>query len=123
DGQLNLAGVERVPFSMEQDLVLHRRESLPVHPNGMRFTAENGAGAELASGDYYSVGGGFVMDEQATGSDRVVPDRTTVPFPFRTGEELMHTAIEGGLPISEVMRVNELSWRDATTLHEQALRI
>src|SRR5207253_8855154 len=50
-----------IGFDDAGDLVFHRRETLPFHPNGMRFTAFDTAGAELASRTYYSVGGGFVV--------------------------------------------------------------
>ncbi len=46
---------------------------------------------EIAVRTYYSVGGGFVVDETATGADRIKPDDTVVPYPFRTGEELLDT--------------------------------
>src|SRR3712207_5692214 len=73
------------------DLVLHRRATLPFHPNGMRFTAfaaadpgdqtEAGLSGEapLRERTYYSVGGGFVVDEDATGADRIKADDTVLP--------------------------------------------
>ena len=60
DGRLLLAGERDIRFSVDRDLVMHRRRSLPLHPNGMRFAAF-GAGGELRSAVYYSVGGGFVV--------------------------------------------------------------
>lgn len=61
--ELRLAGKKTIPFS-DGDLVLHLGETLPEHPNGMRFTA---SGEPLCSGTYYSVGGGFVVAEGETG--------------------------------------------------------
>ena len=60
----------------EDDLVLHRRQSLPYHPNGMRFFAYDGAGRLLRERTFYSVGGGFVVDEAAAGADRI---KSTTP--------------------------------------------
>jgi hypothetical protein len=71
------------------DLVLHRRESLPYHPNGMKFFAFDATGAMVRERTYYSVGGGFVVDEAAAGADRITLDATVLPYPFTTGAELM----------------------------------
>ncbi|GAB2745289.1 L-serine ammonia-lyase [Salinifilum aidingensis] len=122
-GSLRLAGSREIPFPVDDDLVLHRQKSLPVHPNGMRFSATDSSGAELASADYYSVGGGFVVDEQASGTDRIAPDATAVRLPFHSGEQLLHTAVELGLPISEVMRANEMSWRSPEEVRDGLLHI
>ncbi|MFC7341027.1 L-serine ammonia-lyase [Saccharopolyspora griseoalba] len=122
-GRLRLAGAREVSFSTSQDLVLHRRRSLPVHPNGLRFTAFDSAGTELDSATYYSVGGGFVVDEDASGSDRVQPDRTEVPLPFHTGAELLRRTEESGRPISGVMLANELSRRDERDVRDGLLEI
>ncbi|MDR7303850.1 hypothetical protein JOF55_004031 [Haloactinomyces albus] len=75
-GRLLLDGTREIAFSVDRDLVLHRRKSLPVHPNGMRFSASDGAGGELLAAVYYSVGGGFVVDDDASGADRIKPDAT-----------------------------------------------
>jgi L-serine dehydratase len=60
---LRLGGTQPITFSMGDDLVLHRRKKLPFHSNGMRFTAWDADGHVLLSREYYSVGGGFVLDE------------------------------------------------------------
>ena len=62
-GKLTLAGRHVIAFAPSEDLVLHRRKSLPAHPNGMTFTAYDERGQELRSRTYYSVGGGFVVDD------------------------------------------------------------
>ncbi len=108
---LLLAGKHPVPFDGDADLVLHRRRSLPAHPNGMVFRAFDGAGGLLAERTYYSVGGGFVVDEAATGADRVVQDDTPLPFPFTTGAQLLEHCAREGMSISDVMLANEQAWR------------
>ncbi|MDI3419169.1 L-serine ammonia-lyase [Streptomyces luteolus] len=111
DGHLLLGGKHRVRFDSDADLVLHRRKSLPAHPNGMTFRALAADGRELAARTYYSVGGGFVVDEAATGADRVVEDTTRVRFPFGTAGELLELCAREGLSISDVMLANEGAWR------------
>src|SRR5918911_3901131 len=70
-GSLLMAGKTPVAFDGDEELVMHRRKSLPAHPNGMTFAAYDEHGAEIDHRTYYSVGGGFVVDEEATGADRV----------------------------------------------------
>src|SRR5215475_14126796 len=109
--RLALLGSHEIDFQVDRDLVLHRRRALPFHPNGMTFTALNTAGTALRERTYYSVGGGFVVDEKATGADRVKVDETPVAYPFRTGTELLaHTSMTG-LSISDIMLANERAWR------------
>ncbi|MDI3406134.1 L-serine ammonia-lyase [Streptomyces cavernicola] len=110
EGRLLLGGKRPVDFDADADLVLHRRKSLPAHPNGMTFRALDADGRELAARTYYSVGGGFVVDEAATGADRVVEDSTRVRYPFGTAGELLELCAREGLSISDVMLANERSW-------------
>ncbi len=117
-----LAGGPAVDFDPDEDVVLHRNRALPVHSNGMVFTARDAAGAEVARRTYYSVGGGFVLDESETGPDRIVPDATVLPYPFRTGAELLAHCADTGFSVARLMRENERVWRtdagiDAGLLH------
>jgi L-serine dehydratase len=111
DGVLLLAGKQAVDFDFDGDVVLHRRRSLPAHPNGMVFRALGADGALLAERTYYSVGGGFVVDEAASGADRVVLDETPLPFPFTTGAQLLEQCARHEMSISDVMLANEQAWR------------
>jgi L-serine dehydratase len=118
-GRLSVLGSSDVEF----DLVLHRRRSLPFHPNGMMFTAYDASGQVIRQRTFYSVGGGFVVDESATGADRIKLDETPVKFPFRSGAELLLIAEATGLPISSVMMANELSWRSETEVRSGLAQI
>src|SRR4051812_48982866 len=106
-GVIRLFGEREVPFVVGEHLEFERKESLPHHPNGMRFTAYDGAGVPVREKVYYSVGGGFVVDEDATGADRIKPDDTKVPHPFATGAELLELTRETGLSMSALMMENE----------------
>ncbi|GGO14915.1 L-serine dehydratase [Microbispora rosea subsp. aerata] len=122
-GLVRLLGKREVPFTEDEHLVMHRRKRLPYHPNGMIFTAYGPGGETLRTRTYYSVGGGFVVDESVTGADRVVPDTTPVPHPFRTGAELLAHTRATGLPISGVMLANETAWRSEREIREGLLGI
>ncbi|MCR3752861.1 L-serine ammonia-lyase [Lentzea californiensis] len=120
--RLKLGGTHEIDFVHDRDLVMHRRKSLPLHPNGMSFEAyADGNPVERAV--YYSIGGGFVVDENASGTDRIKPDSTPLPHPFLTGDQLLARCRETGLSISEIMMANELSWRTETEIREGLLHI
>ncbi|MCE4555925.1 L-serine ammonia-lyase [Roseateles cellulosilyticus] len=119
-GRLNLIGEKPIAFDEARDLIFKRRETLPFHANGMRCIALDAEGTEIASRIYYSVGGGFVVSDEvaADGSKQkvIAPDATVLPYPFKTGEELLALTKKFGLSIAEVMRRNEGHWRpDAET--------
>jgi L-serine dehydratase len=122
-GRVPLDGAHDIDIDFDRDLVLHRRRSLPFHPNGMTFAAFDAAGAGLRERTYYSVGGGFVVDEAAAGADRVVLDPTPVRYPFRNGVELLAAAAEHGGSISDVMLANELAWRSEAEVRRGLLHI
>ncbi|SFD72486.1 L-serine dehydratase [Actinopolyspora alba] len=122
-GRLLLNGTNGIRFDYDDDLVLYRRETLPVHPNGMRFTALDEAGEQLCGAVYYSVGGGFVVDEEAAGTDRIEQDSTELPHRFRTGTELLRHCAETGYSVSDLMLANELVWRDEQRVHDELLSI
>jgi L-serine dehydratase len=122
-GVLPLAGTAGIPFSVTDDVILHRRQRLPFHPNAMRFTAAGAAGDELSVRTYYSVGGGFVLGEDAAGQPAIVADPAPVPYPFRTGAELLAVTTATGLPVSGVMLANECARRDPAQVRAGLLRI
>ncbi|WP_432559222.1 L-serine ammonia-lyase [Granulicoccus sp. GXG6511] len=109
--RLSLAGKREIVFEPDTDLVLDGRVSLPFHPNGMTFTALDDAGAELAKESYYSIGGGFVVDEATAAADQLVAEGPEVPFPFTTAEELMDHCRTSGLSFSGLVLANEAVFR------------
>ncbi|MFF4475064.1 L-serine ammonia-lyase [Streptomyces sp. NPDC001599] len=122
-GRISLLGEHEIAFAYDDDMVLHRRKALPYHANGMTLWAYDAEGAEVLTKTYYSVGGGFVVDEDAVGADRIVLDDTVLKYPFRTGDELLRLARETGLSISALMLENERAWRDEDEIREGLLEI
>jgi L-serine dehydratase len=122
-GKLSLAGEHPITFSVDDDVVLHRRKRLDFHSNGMTFRAVDAEGAELERREYYSVGGGFVLDEDEAGNPVIVEDGTPVRYPFSTGQELLAHARDSGLRISDIVLANELSWRTEAEVREGLLHI
>lgn len=122
-GQLRLPDGPSIAFQPDRDVILHRRRTLPGHSNGMIFSAFDSDGGELGSGTYYSVGGGFVVDEDAVGVDRIVPDSTAVPYPFRTGAELLEQCARTGWSVPRLMLANEEAWRTQAEIRTGLLRL
>ncbi|MGW5745728.1 L-serine ammonia-lyase [Amycolatopsis sp. NPDC003861] len=122
-GRLKVRGTHEIAFDEDTDLTMHRRKSLPAHPNGMVFRAFDASGALLHERTYYSVGGGFVRDESYETDTVFVEDSTPVPYPFRTGADLLAHCASTGKPISEIMLANELSWRTAAEVRDGLLDI
>ncbi|WP_435105449.1 L-serine ammonia-lyase [Arhodomonas sp. AD133] len=123
NSRIRLLGRHEVRFRERQDLVMHKRGQLPLHPNGMRFTAFDADGGTLRTRVYYSVGGGFVLDERAAEDGAIVADSTPQPYPFTTATELLAHCHEHDLRISDVMLANEQAWRCETAVREELLTI
>ncbi len=121
-GRLSLLGRHEVAFKPERDLVFHRRETLPLHSNGMRFTALAGDGTTLASRVFYSVGGGFVVNQDGV-AEGLASDRPAMPHPFDTGQALLEICHSRGLSVSTVMFQNECAWRPADEVRSRLLEI
>ena len=112
-GVLRLAGRRTIRFHEADDLFFHDGESLPRHPNGMRFTAYDADGAELATDCFYSVGGGFVVSESeaVAGYEGGTAPAGPVPYPFHSAAELLQIGQRTGLSIADMIHENEKAWR------------
>ena len=118
DKRINLNGEHVIPFDEKRDLVLNKRQKLPFHTNGMRFSAFDAAGVEIATRDYYSVGGGFVVNQDEAAEDRIVADTTVVAYPFASGDELIKRALDNDITIAQLMFQNEQAWRTGDEIKE-----
>jgi L-serine dehydratase len=114
-GTVLLGGDRPIPV----EVVLDRRRSLPGHPNAMVFTAWDEDGSVLAERTYYSVGGGFVVED----GEEPAADLSVLPLPFTTGDELLAVCARERLSISEVMRANERAWREPSRIDQGLLDI
>ena len=123
EGRIRLLGRHEIAFDEKADLVFNKRQKLPYHSNGMRYSAYDAAGNELATRDYYSVGGGFVVNEDEAAEDRIVADTTPLPHPFHSGDELLATCERTGKTIAQIMLDNEKSWRSESEIRERLLAI
>jgi L-serine dehydratase len=111
-GRLSLGGAHEIAFDEAADLRFLQRERLPHHSNGMRFAAFDAAGAELAARVSYSVGGGAVVDEAAVARNAPPEGAWDVPFPYKSGDELLAIAAREGASIADIARANERAAHD-----------
>ncbi|KRA33093.1 serine dehydratase [Rhodanobacter sp. Root627] len=110
-GRLQLLGKRDIAFDEKSDLVFNKRQKLPFHTNGMRFSAYDADGNLLATRDYYSVGGGFVVNKDEAAEDRIVADTTEQPYPFSSGDRMLALCEQHGTTIAQLMMANESVWR------------
>jgi len=128
---LSVLGTHTLPFEERRDLTFNHKDTLPLHSNGMLFAAFAADGSGLTTGTFYSVGGGFVVADEpqdknspASGTEkRIVPDATVLPFPFRTGDDLLALCEKEKTSIAAIMRRNERTWRSDAQIDEGLLRI
>jgi L-serine dehydratase len=102
---LNLAGQRAIVFDAERAIRFDTVTPAPRHPNTMQLVARDTRGMALADETWLSVGGGFIIRDGAE-NDGSKPE-PQLPYPFRSGAELLARGRESGLSIAELMRANE----------------
>lgn len=114
-----LAGKYEIDFDPVQDIDFLFEESLPFHPNALTFLVTFADGEQIAS-TWYSIGGGFVVQEGENGSNAQQVD---LPFPIDTARQLLQWCIKTGYSISELVMENELAWRPEEATRQGLLNI
>ncbi len=118
--KLALSGAHTIDFDTENDVYWYDDTVLPYHPNAMTLRAILTDGT-LYQQTYYSVGGGFVINEEdATNpdEDHASPTIDSVPYPFNTAAELLEQCRQHELSISELVLANECHFRDKEQVFE-----
>lgn len=116
---LQISSTKLIRLDEKVDLIFNKRQKLPYHSNGMRFIAYNANGDELASREYYSVGGGFVVNQDEAAKDRITADTTKLPYAFKSGAELIAQCEQHHLTIAELMWANERVWRSDSEIETE----
>lgn len=119
--RLQLLRQHEIEFDERTNLAFHWR-ALPHHPNGMCFIAFDATGHELSRKIYYSVGGGFVVN-QKTLENGSRPDAILLPYPFKTAAELLHLCRTHSLSISQLILENEKAWQSEAEIRQKLLQI
>jgi len=118
---LNLAGKKIISFNEKTDFLFLQKELLPLHTNGLRFSAFDNTDTLLLKQVYYSIGGGFITTEEEF--HQTTEDSNPPPYPFSTAEQLLKLCKENHLNIAELMLENEKTWRNIDEIHEGILAI
>ncbi|MGH8420515.1 MAG: L-serine ammonia-lyase [Pseudomonas sp.] len=118
---LKLNGDHPIPFLWQRDMLLID-ENLPFHPNAMTLIAFD-ANGESHRDTYYSVGGGFVVDEAQAASGVLDADNTVLPYDFSSAEELLMLCQRHNLRVSELMMENEKVWRSEEEIRAGLMRL
>ena len=118
---LLLDGRLPVPFIWGREMRLID-ENLPFHPNAMTLIVEGDDG-ELHRDTYYSVGGGFVVDEAQASSGVVDLDSTVLPYDFSSAAELLELCKKHNLRVAELMMANERVWRSEDEIRSGLMKL
>ncbi|EIB9879075.1 L-serine ammonia-lyase, partial [Salmonella enterica subsp. enterica serovar Infantis] len=118
--RLSVAGGAHVVDFPVADSILFHAETLARHENGMRITAWNGQ-APLLHKTYYSIGGGFIVEEERFGQSHDV--EKSVPYDFHSASELLTLCERQGLSVSGLMMQNELALRSKEQIDAGFARI
>jgi len=114
--RLLLGGRREIDFDEPLDLLWHREQRLPLHTNGMRFTALDATGEVLHREEFYSTGGGFVAWAAEFGRPATAGATAQVPHPFQSAKDLLQACRDQGLELHELVLANERAFRpDAET--------
>lgn len=137
---IRLDGTHRIHFDPEKHLVFNYFKSLPQHPNGLRFCAYDQDANLIATNEYFSIGGGFVVNEDTqldhgenvyykqevrknVVAERRQQDAAVVSLPFRNAEELLKVCKRENMTIAQVVYENELKWHSPEEIRSKLLRI
>lgn len=114
-----LHGEMKIAFAPKENIVFHKSETLPFHPNGLTFIAN--CGSESIEETYYSVGGGFVIQEGKI--NEVTAAGPELPFPIDDASDLLKWHKLTGKPIWEIVLENEKSWNDEPVVRKDLMNI
>lgn len=127
--KLMLSDVQEVSFDYSKDLFIHKDEFLPEHANGMRFIAYDNMTNIVYQQEYFSIGGGFILNKQEM-LDRKTNEGANdsagsinIPYPFTTAKELFDLCQAHNLTISELVIANEMTTRSRSDVYSDAMEI
>jgi hypothetical protein len=143
---IHIDGTHRIHFNPEKHLIFNYFKTLPQHPNGLRFCAYDSDANMIATNEYFSIGGGFVVNEatqldhgenvyykrdnnnMVASTKRDIAERSqqdiaVVTLPFKNAEELIQVCKRENMTIAQVVFENELKWSTPEEIREKLLRI
>ncbi|MBU3682007.1 MAG: L-serine ammonia-lyase [Flavobacterium sp.] len=119
--KLNVNGCHLITFSAKQDIIFHK-DFLPYHANGLRFTAVLNNNTTFES-TYYSIGGGFIVQEENTNTTNTLELTCAFPYLVKTADDLLVYTQTEQKSISQIVYANEISMRTETEVNNELMRI
>ncbi|KAG2171311.1 hypothetical protein INT43_002933 [Umbelopsis isabellina] len=138
---IRINGTHRIHFDPEKHLIFNYFQSLPQHPNGLRFCAYDKDTNLIATNEYFSIGGGFVVNEKTqmdhgenvyykkdeevekSLAERQQQDIAVAALPFRNAHDLLEVCRREKMTIAQVVFENELKWRSPEEIRDRLLKI
>lgn len=121
--KINLLGKHRIFFAVLTDLLLEKTKFLPEHPNAMRFTAIGENNETLLAKEYFSIGGGFVLDKENVGKNNVTKETMAVPYTFKSADELFTLCEINNMSVAQLVIQNELVSKSRIEIDNAVLEI
>lgn len=116
----------KAAFPKQGAIVFHRRKTLPKHSNAMEIFAYSGEEL-IHSQVYYSIGGGFIVTEEAFDQEKQaaldIRAENPAPYPFNNAQELLDMCKETGLSVSSLMMANEKTLRVEKDIKDELFKI
>jgi L-serine dehydratase len=119
---LQLNNQSKIHFNQEEDIAFLKTQLMPKHSNGLTLKAYNHKGALIQSSGYYSVGGGFICDENGQ-AICLGPPPSECPYSFNSAAQLMSFCKKENCSIGHLVWQNECAWRSKTELKKQLLNL
>lgn len=118
-GKLSLAKRKEVNVEVH----FHKEKQLEFHPNGMKFSAFDKDRQLLTSHIYYSIGGGFILDDKDIHASKPHQTKTNPPYPFESAQELLDLCAKHHFTIAQLIMENEKTWRSESEIRSGILNI
>jgi len=103
--ELTLAGERSIDFNIDNDLRFNRTEFLTQHANGLQFCAYDQNNNQLFNRRYFSIGGGFVVEESEIGKED--QQSVSLAYPYESARALLAYCQQDDKSIAQIMLANE----------------
>ncbi|MEO0369312.1 MAG: L-serine ammonia-lyase, partial [Pseudomonadota bacterium] len=124
NSKITLLGDHIIDFDFDVDVRFHHDHALEYHSNGLTFTAIDHAEQVIAQDTFFSIGGGFVVNQNDINDASLeLGEHVELAYPFSSAAELLELCEQHNLSVSELMLENEKCWREESDIRQGLLNI
>ena len=109
-------------MAFPKNSIKFNREFLPFHANGMTFRGFSDD-KEISTETYFSIGGGFIVQENDNLEDEIEINTKNFPYPINRAIQLEKYCEKEDLQISDIVFKNELELRSSAEIDFELNRI